>query len=103
MYIDQMKKGIEEVEMRNRDVGRILEMVDQLRYILAIDLCDDVRESYLLRSQDVMERQALDARNTDADVTDFHDFIVQWFNNMEWVPYTCANGSQGVRNSVFYS
>jgi len=40
-----------------------------------------------------MDRQALDARNTDAGVTDFHDFIVQRFNNTEWVPSTCANGS----------
>jgi hypothetical protein len=40
-----------------------------------------------------MDRQALDARNTDAGVTDFHDFIVQCFNNTEWVPSTCANSS----------
>jgi hypothetical protein len=71
--------------------------MDRLRYILAIDLCYDVRESYL-RSQDVVmdRQQALDARNMDSSVTDFHDFIVQQrFNDdSEWVvPYTCANGS----------
>jgi hypothetical protein len=94
MYIDQIKKGVEEVEMRKRDVGQI-EMTDQLQYVLAIYLCGDVRECYL-RSQDVMDRQALDARNTDAGVTDFHeDFIVQCcFNDTEWVPSTCcAHGS----------
>ena len=40
-----------------------------------------------------MDRQSLDARNTDSAVIDFHDFIVQRFNDMEWVPSTCANGS----------
>eukprot|EP00557_Chaetoceros_sp_GSL56_P001198 CAMPEP_0176490482 /NCGR_PEP_ID=MMETSP0200_2-20121128/7893_1 /TAXON_ID=947934 /ORGANISM="Chaetoceros sp., Strain GSL56" /LENGTH=267 /DNA_ID=CAMNT_0017887789 /DNA_START=64 /DNA_END=868 /DNA_ORIENTATION=+ len=58
------RDGVEEVETRKRDMGGI-EMTDRLRYILAIDLCGDVRECYL-RSQDVMDRQALDARNTDA-------------------------------------
>jgi hypothetical protein len=91
MYIDQIKKGVEEAEKQKKDVGRN-EMTDRLQYILAIDLCGHVRKCYL-RSQDVMDRQALDARNTDAGVTDFHNFIVQSFNDTEWVPSTCAHGS----------
>jgi hypothetical protein len=92
VYVDQMKKGIEEAETVKRDhVGRI-EMTDRLRYILAIDLCGDVRESYL-RSQDVMDRQALDARNMDAGVTDFNDLIADQLNDTEWVPSTCDNAS----------
>jgi hypothetical protein len=41
----------------------------------------------------VMDRQALDARNTNAGVTDFHDLIADRFNDTEWVPSTCVNAS----------
>jgi len=90
MYIDNIKKGIDEAEAKRKDAGGRIEASDRLRYIMALDLCGDIREAYL-RSQDVLNRVALDARNTEAAPKDFHDRIVEKFNDMAWIPKTMMN------------
>lgn len=90
VYIDNIKKGIEEAEARKKDNGGRIEASDRLRYVITLDLCGDVREAYL-RSQDVLNRVALDARNTAAAPKDFHDQIVEKFNDNAWIPRTTIN------------
>jgi hypothetical protein len=90
LYLDQLQKGIEECRQEKTNSGGRIEISDRLRYILMIDLCEDIREAYL-RSQDTMSRQELDARNSDVAVPDFHDLAVNKFNDATWVPETTPN------------
>lgn len=88
-YLDHVRKGIEEVEEKKREAGGRIDMSDRLRYILALDHCGYIREAYM-NSQNVLSRQELDARNTTAAQRDFHDLIVEKFNDPNWTPNTTA-------------
>ena len=89
-YLDQIRKGIEEIESKRKESGGRIEMTDRLRYVCAIDYCGDIREAYM-KSQDTLSRQALDARNSSAAAPDYHDLIVNKFNDSSWVPKTLKN------------
>lgn len=90
VYIDNLKRSIDDVEKKRKDSGGRIEASDRLRYISALDLDGSIREAYM-RSQDVMNRQELDARNSVAAAHDFHSLISAKFNNIDWVPKTSVN------------
>jgi len=90
VYLEQLKKGVEEAKDKRKDAGGRIECTDRLRYIMTIDVCGSIREAYM-RSQDVLSRQALDARNTASAVRDFHDLVVAKFNDPTWIPSTTPN------------
>jgi hypothetical protein len=88
--LDQLQKGIDEYRQERTSTNGHIEISDRLWYILMIDLCEDIREAFM-RSQDTMNHQELDARNTAAAVPDFHDLAVTKFNDAAWVPETTPN------------
>ena len=92
LYIENIQKGIEEADTKRKDNGGRIEASDRLRYIMALDIFGDIREAYW-RSQDALNRITLDARNTEAAPNDFHDKIVEKFNDVSWVPKTMINVS----------
>ena len=55
VYIDNLKRSIDDVEKKRKDTGGRIEASDRLRYIMALDLNGSIREAYM-RSQDVMNR-----------------------------------------------
>lgn len=78
-YINNLKRSIDEIEKKRKDSGGRVDASDRLRYIMALDLDGTIREAYM-RSQDVMNRQELDARNSEAAAKDFHSLISTKFN-----------------------
>jgi hypothetical protein len=58
--------------------------------MMTIDLCGDIREAYT-KIQDVLNREQLDARNTEAAGKDFHDLVSEKFNDTSWKPETTSN------------
>lgn len=89
-YMTEIKNAIEEAEERKKKTGGRAEVTDRLRWMITIDLCDDVREAYQ-KIQEVLNREQLDARNTDAAPKDFHDLVTERFNDETWAPETFAN------------
>lgn len=91
VYLDQLKKGADEAKIERREASGRIEHTDRLRYILMLELCDDIRIAYI-RSQDTLTRQELDARNSANATPDFHDMATEKFNDSNWVPQTTPKG-----------
>ena len=89
-YMSEIKNAVEEAEERKKKTGGRAEVTDRLRWMMTIDLCDDVREAYQ-KIQEVLNREQLDARNTDAAPKDFHDLVAETFNDETWAPETFSN------------
>jgi hypothetical protein len=86
-YLTQISTAVKEAEERKKASGGRAEVTDRLRWIIAIDVCGDIREAYL-KLQDVLSREQLDGRNSDNAAMDFHDLITVKFNDDSWVPET---------------
>jgi hypothetical protein len=91
-YLNQIERAVADTEAKRKEAGGRIDMTDRLRYILALDHFGEIREAYL-RSQDVLSRRALDARNSamSGAPKDYHDLIVSQFNDSSWVPHTNPN------------
>ena len=63
---------------------------DRLRWMMAIDVCGDIRAAYM-KVQNVFNREELDARKSSSATADFHDLIVEKFNDGMWIPQTTPN------------
>ena len=83
-YLLDINKAVNEAEDRKKTGGRA-EVTDRLRWMMTIDLCGNIREAYT-KIQDVLNRELLDARNTEAAGKDFHDLVSEKFNDDSWKP-----------------
>jgi hypothetical protein len=88
-YLKEIASAVKDADDKKRFSGGRAEVTDRLRWMLTIDLCDEIREAYL-KVQDVLTRQELDARNSDSAGKDFHDLVAAKFNDETWVPQTSA-------------
>jgi hypothetical protein len=90
-YISTIKKAVRgKLDSRTVSSGSSERQLptDRLRYILAICLFPEIRDAYE-RSQNTKTRQELDAeRSADVSTLDFHDLIVEKFNDVTWDPET---------------
>lgn len=90
-FLADIAKAVEDANAKRYDAtNNRIEMSDRLRWILAIDLCADIRLAYM-RLQDVLNREQLDARNTASAPHDFHELVVAKVNDAGWIPSTTAN------------
>ena len=76
-YLEEFARATEEAERKSKVTGQRMEANDRLRWMMAIDVCGDIRAAYM-KVQDVLNRQQLDSRNSPFATPDFHDLFVEY-------------------------